>query len=114
MIWILSRLPLVFLFNEFFFIANRGRLDRNFESKDVAAVRAVDLLYYLIRVVSMIWPIALLFCGNYLVGTAFLGLSLAKFFMYHANERAYRALAYAMPILHAVMYVSVMALGLIR
>lgn len=101
---------LVFAMNEIFFVFNRNRLDRNFKNKDIESVKKVDLLHYVLKTMSVIWPIVGLFTSMQYMFLILISIWVLKFVLYHVSERAYLVYSLVTPLLNAIMYVAIFLL----
>ena len=105
----------LFALNEIYHVANRKRLDLLFEKKEPENMRKMDIVHYLLQVLSVVWPIIGLFSSMW---PFFIGLMLAgllKFAIYHVNERAYLAYSnIAYPVILIALYASILAFKFIR
>jgi len=105
----------LFALNEIYHVFNRKRLDLLFEKKEPENMRKMDILYYLIRILSAVWPIIGLFSSMWPMFAALILASLLKFAFYHINEKSYIAyyiLAY--PLISISIYVVILAMKFIR
>lgn len=96
----------VFAANEIFFVFNRKRLDRNFKNKDVMSVKRIDLIHYLLKVMSVIWPFFGLLGPAWHIFLGIVGLWILKFVIYHVFTRFYRYYIFVVPILNAVAFMT--------
>jgi hypothetical protein len=80
---------ILFILNEIFYFSNRKRLDLFFNKKDPSKIKRVDILYYLIKVTSIPWPIIGLFSSFSGLFSVVILLSVFKFIFYHISRRFY-------------------------
>lgn len=102
------------LLNEIYYIFNKGRLDLIFSKKDVSSIKKSDVLYYLLKVSSVIWPIVGLFSYMWPMFLGFIFLGLSKFMLYHISEKAYYRYLKAHPYLLIAAYAAILAAKFIR
>ena len=102
------------LLNEIYYILNKGRLDLIFKKKDVSSIKKLDILYYLLKVSSVIWPIVGLFGALWPMFLGFIFLGLSKFLVYHISEKAYAGYLKAHPYLLIAAYAAILAIRFIR
>jgi hypothetical protein len=99
---------ILFILNEIFYFSNRKRLDLFFIKKDPSKIKKVDIIYYLIKVTSITWPIIGLlssFSGLFLIVIL---LSFFKFLLYHISKRFYVVYVNIYPILIISVYLTVL------
>ena len=107
MIEIFYTLLLIFAINEIFFVFNRDRLDRNFKNKDITSVKKVDLIHYILKTLSVFWPLIGLFSSMYYMFLFVILLWVLKFDLYHVHKRTYAIYALVLPLVNAALYVSI-------
>ena len=107
MIEIFYTLLLIFAINEIFFVFNRDRLDRNFKNKDITSVKKVDLIHYILKTLSVFWPLIGLFSSMYYMFLFVILLWVLKFVLYHVHKRTYAIYALVLPLVNAALYVSI-------
>lgn len=98
---------LIFTINEIFFIFNRDRLDRNFKNKDIASVKKVDLVHYILKTISVFWPFIGLYSSMYYMFLVVIVIWMLKFVFYHIHKRTYAIYALVLPLINAALYVSI-------
>ncbi len=104
----------VLMLNEIYYIFNKGRLDLIFSKKDVASIKKADILYYLLKVSSVIWPVVGLFSAMWPMFLGFIALGISKFMVYHISEEAYNRYVKAHPYLLIAAYAAILAVKFIR
>lgn len=104
-----------FAINEIYHVFNRKRLDLLFKNKDPENMRKMDILYYLVRVLSALWPIIGLFSSMWPMFAALILASLLKFAFYHISEKSYIAYSIlAYPLISISIYVVILTMKFIR
>ena len=104
-----------FAINEIYHVFNRKRLDLLFKNKEPENMRKTDIVYYLVRVLSVVWPIIGLFSSMWPMFAALILASLMKFVLYHISEKSYLAYSIlAYPLICISIYVVILAMKFIR
>jgi hypothetical protein len=105
----------IFSLNEIYHAFNRKRLDLLFKNKEPENMRKMDILYYLIRVLSAVWPLIGLFSSAWALFLCLIFASVLKFALYHIEERYYRAYSIiAYPIISIAVYIAIFCVKFIR
>lgn len=99
---------LIFIFNEIFYFSNRKRLDLFFKKKDPSQIKKIDILYYLIKILSIVWPIIGLFSSFKYLFFIILLLSIFKFILYHLFKNIYGIYLNIYPILLILVYIIIL------
>jgi len=108
-------LALLFFLNEVYHLFNKNRLDLLFEKKDPENIRKIDIIYYVLRVGSAIWPFIGLFSSYWGLFSGIILAGLFKFAAYHADDILYSAYSrYFYPIISMIIYLSIFIVGFIR
>lgn len=98
----------IFILNELFYFSNRRRLDLFFKKKDPTQIKKIDILYYLIKILSVLWPIVGLFSGFRNLFIIILLLGLFKFILYHFFKKIYSVYVDVYPILLIIIYIIIL------
>ena len=98
----------LFTLNEIFYFSNRKRLDIFFKKKDPSQIKKLDILYYLIKIMSTVWPVIGAFSSfrELFIIALFLGLS--KFLLYHISKVIYGVYIDVYPILIIIVYLTIL------
>lgn len=99
---------ILFILNEIFYFSNRKRLDLFFNKKDPSKIKKIDILYYLIKVTSIPWPIIGLFSSFSGLFAVVIIFSISKFLFYHISRRFYDVYVNIYPILIISVYLTIL------
>jgi len=99
---------ILFTLNEIFYFSNRKRLDIFFKKKDSSQIKKIDILYYLIKTTSIIWPIIGLFSSCSVLFLMIILLGFTKFLLYHISNRIYKVYVDLHPILLISIYLTIL------
>lgn len=106
MIW-----QLLFLIsNEVYYLFNRKRLDSMFKSKSPECMKKLDMVYYIVRLLSLPFVVYGLFGSMSVIFTWILSIWVFKIVLYHISERAYSFSTLHFPIFTLVNIVSYMTI----
>jgi len=97
---------LAFIWNEFYYIFNRRRLNTNFENKDIESMRKMDLIYYSTRVLYWIWMIIGMFSGLSIFFIILFSLGFIKFPLYHISSRIYKVYDDILPFISVILLIT--------
>ena len=104
MIYIFYTILFILIINEFLFIFNRKRLNINFKNKNIEKVKFIDVHIYLVKTISIFWPIIGLFSSFYYLFGLIIILNISKFIIYHINILLYSFYIYILPFLIVIIY----------
>lgn len=99
---------IIFIANEIFYFSNRKRLDIFFKKKDPSQIKKIDILYYLVKIMSTVWPIIGLFSSFSGLFLVVLLLGLSKLFLYHLFNRFYTVYVDIYPLLLITVYLVIL------
>jgi len=99
---------LAFIWNEFYYIFNRKRLNTNFENKDIDSMRKMDLVYYSTRVLYWIWMIVGIFSGLPTLFLVLFILGFIKFPLYHISGKIYKVYENVLPFFSIVLLIGIL------
>lgn len=99
-----------FAFNEFFFVFNRKRLDTNFKNKDVMSVKSIDILHYMLKVLSVFWPFIGLLSSMSSMFLVLISVWFLKFLLYHISVRTYSVWTLFSPFVNIGLYLAIFLL----
>jgi hypothetical protein len=99
---------LLFILNEIFYFSNRKRLDIFFNKKDPTQIKKLDIFYYLIKIMSTVWPVMGIFSSFRELFTIVLFLGLSKFLIYHVSKKIYSFYVDLYPILLISIYITIL------
>lgn len=104
-----------FALNEIYHSFNRKRLDLLFAKKQPENMRRMDILYYLVRVLSAVWPFIGLFSSMWPMFACLILASLLKFVFYHISEKSYAVYSlFLYPLISISIYVAILSIRFIR
>ena len=98
----------LFILNEIFYLSNKNRLDIFFKKKDPSKIKKIDIIYYLIKVASVIWPFFGLFSSFKGLFLIVISLGLSKFLFYHFSKRFYDVYVNIYPLLIISAYLTIL------
>lgn len=93
-----------FVVNDIYYFLNRKRLAKNFGEKDLMSVKRLDLVHYLLKTASVVWPFCGLFTGFWQYFLVLLLIWLGKFVVYHLYTKAYVWYSLLLPLMTFVLY----------
>lgn len=96
-----------FALNELFFVFNRKRLDTNFKNKDVMSVKGIDILHYLLKVLSVFWPFIGLMSSMWYMFLVLISVWFLKFMLYHISVRTYSVWTIFSPFVNIGLYLAI-------
>lgn len=108
MITIFYLFLILFITNEIFYFSNRKRLDIFFKKKDPSQIKKIDILYYLIKIMSTVWPIIGLFSSFKGLFLIVLSLGLSKLLFYHLSKKFYNVYVDVYPIILISVYLTIL------
>jgi hypothetical protein len=88
----------VFIINEIYYLFNMKRLDMVFKKKSPDSMKMIDILYYMVRILSIPFLIEGLFSAVSPVFLSLLVIWTFKIVLYHISERAYSFSTMRFPI----------------
>lgn len=95
----------VFVFNDIYFFLNRKRMSANLADKDVMSVRHLDLAYYFVKAISVVWPFIGLFTAYNHYFLVVICAWLFRFVLYHIHKRIYAVYSIFVPFAVAAVYI---------
>ena len=104
---------MVFIWNDFYYINNSDRLNRNFKNKDIWSITKWDFTYYLTKVMYWIWMPIGLFSNFYLYFILLLGFNLLRFPIYHFSKRFFPLYDKIVPLISVVILFVILGLRFI-
>lgn len=104
----------LFALNDIYYIFNRKRLDLLFKNKEPENMRRLDIAHYLLKVLSVVWPIIGLFSSIWPMFVAIMLTAGLRFALYHASKEAYQIYSKAFPAISISIYVAILAIKFIR
>lgn len=110
MITIFYAMLFAFIFSEVYHYFNKSRLDLLFKNKDVEKTRVGDIIFYMLKLVSIFWPLIGLFSSFNEIFMLMILINLLKFFFYHFNDWVYKAYIRVLPWMNVVLYSTVLIL----
>jgi hypothetical protein len=99
---------IIFIANEIFYFSNRKRLDIFFKKKDPSQIKKIDILYYLVKIMSTVWPIIGLFSSFSGLFLLVLILGFSKLIFYHLFKKFYTVYVDIYPILLISVYLTIL------
>ena len=102
-----------FIFSEIYHYYNKNRLDLLFKNKDVETTRKADIIFYMLKLVSMFWPIIGLFSSFSEIFMFLILINLSKFLFYHLNDLLYKIYIRVLPWMNVVVYITILSLKFI-
>jgi len=108
MIVVFYLLLILFILNEIFYFSNRKRLDLFFTKKDPSKIKKIDIIYYLIKVTSIPWPIIGLFSSFSGLFSIIIIINILKFVLYHLSKRFYDVYVNLNPLLIISVYLTIL------
>jgi len=96
-------LPILFIWNEIYYIKNKLRLDLNFKKKNIKSITTKDVIFYITRFLYLTFTLVFLFIGS---GKLFVILFTLKAFqipLYHVNRKAFIYYENFLPILCSIV-----------
>lgn len=97
-------MTIAFVLNDVYHLFNHKRMANNYEKRDVMAVRRLDLVHYVVKTLSVVWPFIGIFTPYYHYFLCVIVLWILKFLSYHISKRVYSIYSVAVPILVATVY----------
>lgn len=97
-----------FIFSEIYHYFNKNRLDLLFKNKDVEMTRKTDIIFYMLKLISIFWPIIGLFSSFSEIFMLIILINLSKFFFYHLNDFIYRIYIRVLPWMNVTLYVIIL------
>ena len=105
---------LLFVVNNIYYFINKSKLEKVFTEKRPEDFNGFVYLYYILSVVSFLFVFLGLFSNLYLFFVIILTLWILKFPLYHISKYIYSIYSLILPIIIAVLYVSVFMTWFIR
>jgi len=99
-----------FIFTEIYHVFNRNRLDLIFKKKEVESIKKIDILFYLSKLLSILWPLIGLFSSFSGLFMMIMVINLLKFVFYHASDSTYRFYIKVLPFMNIVAYITILML----
>ena len=90
--------------NEVLFILNKKRLNVNVKNQNIEKVGFMYVLIYLLKSISIFWPIIGLFSIFHYLFLSVIVLNIFKFVAYHINRLLYSVYIYILPFLIVIIY----------
>ena len=110
MITIFYAMLFAFIFSEIYHYFNKNRLDLLFKNKDVEKTHKADIIFYMLKLVSIVWPIIGLFSSFGEIFMLMILINLSKFFFYHLNDFLYKVYIRVLPWMNVALYATILIL----
>ena len=104
MIYLFYTILFLLTLNEILFILDKKRLNINVKNQNIEKVRFMYVLIYLLKSISIFWPIIGLFSSFHYLFLSVIVLNIFKFVVYHINRLLYSFFIYILPFLIVVIY----------
>ncbi len=98
----------LFILNDLFYLSNKDRLDVFFKNKNQNQIKKIDFFYYLLRIVSIIWPFIGLLSSFSDFFLLVIFLNFIKYIIYHILSRFYDIYVKIHPILLISIYITIL------
>lgn len=98
---------ILFIVNEIFYLSNRSRLNLNYKNKDVSETKKIDIIHYLIKIISYVYPIIGLFSDFSDLFKILILIASLKFIFYHINNKLFLVYISLLPIILIISYLSI-------
>lgn len=97
-----------FIFSEIYHFFNKKRLDLLFKNKDVSTIRKVDIVFYMVKLLSIFWPIIGLFSSFNHLFLLIIAINLLKFVIYHLEDNIYKFYIRVLPWFNVTIYITIL------
>jgi len=97
-----------FIFSEIYHFFNKKRLDIIFKNKDIDTIRKSDGIFYILKILSIIWPIIGLFSSFIDIFLLLIVFNLIKFIFYHISETTYNYYIRILPFINITLYLIIL------
>ncbi len=82
-------LSILFILNEFYYINNRALLDMKFKERSLDSFSKMDVIYYLMRVLSWVWIVCGCFSSLHFYFYTLVGISSFRLLIYPISKISY-------------------------
>ena len=93
-----------FIFAEIYHYFNKNRLDLIFKNKNVESIKKLDVVFYMMKLLSIFWPLIGLFSSFSEIFMLIVVVNLIKFLFYHLNEKIYKFYINSLPWINVLIY----------
>lgn len=114
MITIFYSVIFTFIFSEVYHFFNKKRLDIIFRNKDIDKTKMYDILFYVIKTISIFWPLIGLFSGLREFFLLIIIVNLIKFVLYHINYKLYQLYISLLHFINISLYLLILYHKFIR
>lgn len=97
---------IVFVLNDIYYLLNRKRMSVNLSQKDVMSVRHLDLVYYFVKVLSLVWPLIGIFGEQHDYFLLVIAIWILRFLLYHLHKGVYAVYSMLVPLAVCAIYVT--------
>jgi hypothetical protein len=103
-----------FIFAEIYHFFNKKRLDLIFKNKNVENIKKLDIVFYMMKLLSIFWPLIGLFSSFGDIFMLIIVVNLIKFLFYHLNDRIYKVYINILPWINISIYLTILFFKFIR
>lgn len=104
---------LLFIWNEFYYVKNKLRLDKNLKNKDIEMVTKSDVFFYFIRLIYWSFLILGLFTSMKVFFLILLSLRILQIPLFHIHRKTYIYYDNFLPVVSSILMVIILVIKLI-